>query len=317
MKRHIFIILFFSFFIKSYSQGVFKGNYWKQYRKEFYVGIGPSNFLGELGGKDQIGTDFIQDLELKATRYVINTGYRYFLRRDMALRASLLYAMVSGDDKLTLEPFRNNRNLNFRSPIIEGALIYEYHLVQEKAGTRYRIKGSKSTGSKFGIYGFTGIGGFYFNPQSKYINGQWHDLQPLGTEGQGLPGGPSPYTKIGICLPTGLGFRYLMNSKFRFSVEIGVRKTFSDYIDDVSTVYYNNDAIKASKGEIAAYFADPSVKEEPGAPNDLNNSTRTNEQRGDSKNKDSYMFATFNVNYKIFKTRGFRRIRSRRSVPSF
>ncbi len=315
MKKILIIFLLLIIISEGNSQGVFKGNYWKQYRKEVTFGIGATNFLGELGGRDQIGTDFAQDLEINATRFVVQGGYRYYLRRDMAVRGSLFAGVLSGDDKLTNEPYRNNRGLHFRSQIVEGSAVFEYHPLQEKSGAKYKIKGSRGVGrSKFGIYGFGGIGFFFFNPQGQYTDGKWYNLKPLGTEGQGLPGGPAEYSNFGLAMPYGFGFRYLLRSKWRLSLEAGLRKTFTDYIDDVSTVYYDKQVIEAERGPIAAYFSNPNTKDfdYPGLVN-----TATGQQRGDPEDKDTYMFLTFNLSYKIVKTKGFKRIRSRRSVPSF
>lgn len=316
MKHVVFFIVFILVSISSFTQGVFKGHYWKQYRREITGGIGPSNFLGELGGKNQVGTDFAQDLEVKATKYCLNLGYRYYVRSDMSVKAGIYYGMVSGDDKLTLEPFRHNRNIHFRSPIVEGSFMLEYHLLREKAGAGYRIKGSRGMGrSKFGVYGFGGVGFFYFNPQAKYTDGKWYSLQPLGTEGQGIGTNVSRYNQFGICIPYGIGIRYMLRSKWRLGLEAGVRKTFSDYIDDVSTNYYDPVAIAQAYGPVAAYFSNPAESKDFNA--DHIQETAPGLQRGDPKDKDTYIFVCVNLCYKIVKQRSFRRIRSRRSVPSF
>jgi hypothetical protein len=316
LKQFIYIILLSASLTDAYSQGVFKGTYWKQYRRELTFGIGPSNFLGELGGKDQVGTDFAQDLEMKSTKYCLNVGYRYYFRSDMSVRGSLYYGVVSGDDKLTDEPYRNNRNIHFRAPIIEGSALVEYHVLREKANSSFKLKGSKGGGgSRFNVFGFAGIGFFYFNPQAKYIDGKWYDLQPLGTEGQGIGTNVSKYSKLGLCIPYGLSVRYLINSKWRIGLEAGVRKTFSDYIDDVSTVYADPTVVNASYGPVAAYFSNPAKSKD--FDDDKVSETSPGLQRGDPDDKDTYIFTSISLSYKLIKQRSFKKIRSRRSVPSF
>lgn len=316
MKKFNILIVVFILSSSLFAQGVFKGNYWKQYRKEWTGGIGPSNFLGELGGKDQVGTDFAQDLEMRATKFCLSAGYRYFFRSDMSVRAGITYGMVSGDDKFTKEPFRHNRNIHFRSPIVEAASVIEYHILREKTNRSFRVKGAKGAGgSKFNIYGFGGIGVTYFNPQAKYLDGKWYSLQPLGTEGQGIGTNISKYSRMTVSIPYGLGVRYLVRTKWRVGVELGIRKTFTDYMDDVSTVYADPTAIADVYGPVAAYFSNPA------ADKDFNDDgiyeTAPGLQRGDPVDKDTYMFVQATVSYKILKQRNLRKIRSRRSVPAF
>ncbi|MCI5059305.1 MAG: hypothetical protein MRY83_24540 [Flavobacteriales bacterium] len=299
------------------GQGLFKGNYWKQFRKEIVGGVGASNFLGELGGKDQVGTDFLQDFEFLATRYVVQGGFRYYIFRSLSAKGAVHYGRLYGNDNLTSEPFRRNRNLHFRSDIVELSVQGEYHILEERTGTKYKIRGMKG-GRSFivGLYGFVGVGGYYNNAKGEYLDGKWYSLQPLGTEGQGLEGRASKYKRVGISFPMGLGLRYSINTQWKIGLEVGWRKTFDDYLDDVSGTYYFQDEIREANGDVAAYFADPNLGEQLlGGPNLCQ--TCAGEPRGDANDFDSYMFATVNAYYKLYKRRGFRRIKSRRSVPSF
>lgn len=287
------------------------GSYWKQTRNEFVGGAGASNFLGELGGKDAIGKDMSpRDLEISETKYVINVGWRYYVQKNMCIKTSLYYGMVSGDDALTKEPFRNGRNLSFKSPVYEISALYEYHLIGEKQGRMYKVRGTKGGLHFFiGVYPFVGIGAFYYNPKA-YYNGQWHSLRQLSTEGQGIKPGTKPYSSISYCIPMGIGFRYSLNQQSGLGLELGFRKTFTDYIDDVSTEYYDKNEIQQVKGDVAAALSNRSLDTSPAA-------SKPGDQRGDPTEKDSYMFIVLSYHYKISKKRGFRRIKSRRSLPSF
>lgn len=287
------------------------GNYWKQMRNEFKFGVGASNFLGELGGKDAIGKDMSpRDLEMSATKYAVDFGWRYYIMRTMAVRTTLYHAVVSGDDKLTAEPFRHGRNLSFKASIYEISAIYEYYLVEAKQGRMYKVRGTKG-GLNFvvGICPFIGIGAFYFNPKAQY-KGRWVPLQPLGTEGQGLKEGTKKYSRLNYSIPMGLQIRYPISSNMALELELGFRKTFTDYIDDVSTTYYDNKEIRKNYGDVAAELADRSLPDSPAG-------SSMGDQRGDETEKDSYMFGILSLDYKISKKRGFRRIKSRRSLPSF
>jgi hypothetical protein len=271
-------------------------------RKEFILGIGAANFLGELGGANQIGTNFVKDLEFSATRPSVAIGMRYKFKQHWAVKGGFYYQLLSGDDKLTQEPYRNNRNLSFRSNVFELSIQGEFFFTKEQSGKMYKIKNAKGM-KNYDIQGyiFAGIGAFYFNPQARY-KGRWVDLQPLGTEGQGLPGGGKKYSRITICIPYGIGGKYALNKDWAVGLEVGVRKTFTDYIDDVSTVYYDNSAIYQARGETASYLADPSLQNYPEAlGGDATGfvQSATGEQRGDSSDKDAYMFMNITVSYKM------------------
>lgn len=274
----------------------------KKPRPEFIIGLGASNFLGELGGANQIGTFFVRDLEFKATRPSAQIGIRYKFNNRFAVKGGLYYQLLSGSDKLTKEPFRNNRNLSFRSHVVELSGQVEFFLTKEQQGARYKIKNAKGMKSyDFQSYIFVGAGGFFYNPQARY-NGSWVNLQPLGTEGQGLPDGPKKYSLVSVCIPYGIGVKNAINREWSIGLEVGMRKTFTDYIDDVSGVYYDNAAIRAARGDMAADLADPSLLNYPeslGGATSTADQTSPGQVRGHSNHKDAYMFLNITASYKI------------------
>jgi len=271
-------------------------------RSEYILAVGGANFLGELGGANQIGTHFVRDFEFSATRPSVALGLRYRPSPRWAVSGGLHYLMLTGEDRLTKEPYRQNRNLSFRSPVIEFSVQAEFFLTKEQLGRNYNIRNvKKGASTDIQAFVFVGVGGFYFNPQAKY-NGSWVNLQPLGTEGQGLPGGPKKYSRIGLCIPYGIGAKYGITKDWAVGLEVGIRKIFTDYLDDVSTVYYDNNALKAAHGDMGAYLADPSLYNYPpelGDPNGGAKQSATGEQRGDPKSKDAYMFTNVTVSYRF------------------
>ena len=271
-------------------------------RREYIVGIGGANFLGELGGANQIGTHFIKDFEISATRPSFQLAVRYRPKSMVAFKGGFYYQLLSGADRLTQEPYRKNRNLSFRSPILELSAQAEFYFTRDQLGSQYNIRNARrGKTSDFQAYAFVGVGGYFFNPQAKY-NGKWVNLQPLGTEGQGLPGGPAPYSRFGVCIPYGLGAKFGITKEWYVGIELGVRKVFTDYLDDVSTVYYNNAVLLKERGEMAAYLADPSLFNYPpelGGDATGAMQSAAGEQRGDPKSKDAYMFTNITVSYKF------------------
>ncbi len=317
MKKY-FIILVTLLFISqaTYSQR------WKRLKKEIFWGIVSTNFLGEVGGKAGIGTSDITDLNFNSTRYGVCLGYSYRLNKKFAIQTKAVVGVLYGSDKFTKEPFRNNRNLTFRTPIVDLSVQYNYIFYnRRKEGHRYTIKGIR--GKNFidhHMYIFTGIGGFWFDPYGKDTridgDGKWHRLKPLRTEGEGLVPSRKEYSNFQVCIPFGIGMKFLVSRLYSIGVEYSYRKTFTDYIDDCSTTYFDPVAIRdanSKNGDLAVYMANPSptrsldAKGNPygiGAP-----TTAPGVQRGDPRDKDGYMFLMVTVYYKLPR-KGF-------SIPKF
>lgn len=263
---------------------------------EWIFGAGPSQFLGDVGGSPNIGTHFLEDFNPQAIRYAGMIGYRYFINSDFSVKGTFTGGMVSGNDAYSSEEYRHDRNINFRSPIMEFSVQGEYFFYKSShIGHRYHIQHAHGF-KRFNIdgYVFLGVGGFYFNPQGEYKNGAWYNLRPLHTEGEGMPGGPAEYNQFALSLPAGLGFKYNITPNFSIGLEISDRLwTGSDYIDDTHNKYYSNSAILTQYGPIAAYFADPtlnSIKQDIAPDN-------TGQERGDPKHNDTFMFTFITVTY--------------------
>lgn len=278
----------------------------KRYRWEAGLDLGAANFLGDLGGADQIGTHFIKDLELSLTKPSVGCHVRYRSNRYLGYRANFMWGKISGNDALTAERFRNNRNLSFKSNIFELSTVLEFYISKERSGHLYKYK--KLKGWKhidIQTYGFAGIGAFWYNPKSiRY--GQWHELRPLRTEGQGFKPDTKMYSRISIAIPMGMGFKYALNRQWSLGLEYGLRLTFTDYIDDVSTVYADPALFAANMdpgtASLATYFANPTINSIPPTVDGIS-PTDVNQQRGDSTHNDAYMFMCLTVNYKIGKFR--------------
>lgn len=265
---------------------------------EARFGVGMSNVLSELGGANRIGTHFYRDYEIVMTRPAVHLGFRYYFpESNFGATLNILYARVAGRDNLTKDQFRENRNLNFRSPILEFSVQMEYYFRKSQQGSRYIIREVQGTKTiKMDWYLFAGIGGFWFNPKGQY-NGSWHALQPLGTEGQEQVPTRSKYRRFTGCVPFGIGGKYGINKQISVGFEAGFRYTFTDYLDDVSTTYVDKAVIIGGNGQLAANLADPSLGNIPGQ-------TTPGEQRGDPRYNDVYMTMLFNINYKLTDQRG-------------
>jgi len=306
MKRNLVILLLLLFLVSTVDAQRRRRRHsarWKRYRYELLGGGMFTNFMGELGGANDRGSNFLNDFEASMTRFGLFGGMRYKLAEIVAVKSTLSYAILRGDDKTTKEPARMNRNLNFMSHVVEFATQLEIYTAREKVGHRYnlrRVRGLR--GFSVTTYFFAGVGVFWFSPWGKNPQtGEWVALHDLGTEGQGLVPTRDPYSQFQIAIPYGIGFKYGLNRKWSIGLEFGPRYTFTDYIDDVSSTYFDNDRLKQEKGELAAIMADPSLVK--------NGQTAYNQQRGDAHDNDMYMFLSISLSYKLRTTR--------RGLPKF
>ena len=236
----------------------------------------------------------MKDLEFKLTRPTIAAGYRFYLSPMFALKGDLTYARLNGDDALTTERFRQNRNIHFRSPLIELSARIEFYPFKEYFGHLYRINGvlGKSV-NRFSPYIFVGVGGFWFNPKAKYDN-KWVALQPLQTEGVA-------YKRLAVSMPFGGGLKYAITNKLSVGLEMALRYTSSDYLDDVSSVY----ADQSNADAMTQYLANPTINsiETFVDGNYVYNPTAPGMQRGDVNNNVAYLLTMITVNYKFLKGR--------------
>ncbi len=293
MKKTVLILL--SLIVL--SPAITNAQRWKRQRYEFSFGAGVTNFLGELGGANQIGTHYFRDLEWSQARLALAVGLRYKLTNYFALKTHLTYGRVSGDDKLTEESFRNYRNLSFFSDIYEFNVNFEAAFQQEQIGHRYHLsKVRGAIGYEIYTYAFVGMGVFHMDPKAEY-GGSVVRLQPLGTEGQGIVPSRSKYSLFQFCIPVGIGFKYTVNQQYGVGLELGIRKTFTDYIDDVSTTYFDFASYPGQYDPLAYQLADRSNGTKP-------ENTLPGAQRGDNRKSDTYMFAVFSINYKLNSGRG-------------
>ncbi len=285
----LLIAVFFSEMIFGQSSHFTTNDYWKHQRKEIFIGVGATNILSDLGGLDKVGTDYSPiDLEWSMTRFNFHTGFRYRLKQFLATKSVLTYALFQADDALTAEPARRNRNLKVRTHLFEFSQHFEIIIFNdEQYGYRYKPLGVKGVRHKNKLlYIIVGGSFFMYVPQSPTgVN-----LRPLRTEGQGLPGAKydEPYKLYSFGIPMGIGYKMGLGATWRLSFELTYTKTFTDYLDDVSTTYYDNNAILNNYGETAAYFADPS-------PGYFPTWTNHGEMRGDDKHNDAYLY--FNMSF--------------------
>lgn len=237
--------------------------------------LGVANYQGDLQGKR-----FTFDQAHPAA----GIGASYDFTGKFILRAGFTYATVEGNDqKNTTGKGIEFRNLRFKSKITELQLGAEYNIfdLDER---------------NFSPYIFVALAGYHFNPYTSDIAGNKVFLRPLRTEGQGLTAYPDKkqYSLTQFAIPFGAGLKLSISDNIQLGVELGLRKLFTDYLDDVSTTYADSTVLAnnvSTQSAALAYRGD----ELAGAPPYPDEGA----QRGNSKYKDWYYFTGFKVSYRL------------------
>jgi hypothetical protein len=253
MKR-FFLLMFITAPLLLWSQG-------------FEVGVmaGVSSYQGDLAPSN-----------LKTSLGKFHAAFggfaRYNINNYFTAKLGVNYGTISGDDAKE----GRNRNLSFRSNILEFAVTGEWNILGYQPYALERV---------FTPYLFVGIGFFHFNPRAQY-EGEWVELQPLGTEGQSMQGFESKYNLLELSIPFGAGLKYAINDQWNVGIDFGFRKTFTDYLDDVSGAYVDEEQLIAGNGELSAALANRS-----GEP--IEGGTR----RGNDSVSDWYIFSGISISY--------------------
>jgi hypothetical protein len=260
LKRLLIILA--AFFVLFQSQAQTRKRNFRQH--EIGIFLGGAYYIGDLNPTRQ----FFLSQPAAGLFYRFTPNYRY------AFRTGLNFGSVMGDDSQSEDADQRQRNLNFKSRIIEHYVIAEFNFLE------YRISNDKY---KFSMYIFAGINGFYFNPQGNLGGGHWEDLRPLRTEGE-----TKKYRIWQLGVPFGLGFKINVSKAIGLGLEWGPRKIWTDYLDDVSGTYPDPN-INPANGTQGALFS---------------NRTRgagdvVNTQRGNPRTKDWYFFYGITLNIKL------------------
>jgi hypothetical protein len=289
IKRTILLLIVLALFSKSHAQAFLFG---EKVKWEVGFNFGPSFFLGDLGGNSGKGTNNTKDLNFEFTKLMKGIFLTMYPKNWIGLRLAANITYLEGDDAVINttgidELWRKQRNLDFKTNVFEGSLSLEiFPTMLLNRNSEYE--------PRFRPYVMGGIGVFHFNPKGSITdasgNKTWYNLHPLRLEGQGMPEYPysKPYNLTQINIPYGGGLKYYASERINISAELLYRKTFTDYIDDVSTRYIdpNNYSkyLSAADAALAYKLSDKSIGIiYPGM-------TRypAGTQRGDLKDADTY-----------------------------
>ncbi|MBP6429042.1 MAG: outer membrane beta-barrel protein [Bacteroidales bacterium] len=244
-------------------------------KSDFGIIVGGGNYIGDLNPK----------YNFYKTKLMVGGIYRYNFNPRWAIRGNFLFGTVAAYDA----DFENIRNLSFESKINEISAICEFNFFDYQIGSRKH---------RLTPYIFAGVGVFFMNPKALMENRvtniiEWVELQPLATEGQGIEGFDSPYSLTQISIPFGLGLKFSVNKFISIGFEWGLRKTFTDYIDDVSKDYVDRYTLLNWSGEQGYAASDRTNEVLEGVSNPAGS------MRGNPATKDWYQFFGLIITAKI------------------
>jgi len=251
------------------------------FSQDWHVGgfAGITNYSGDLAQ---------QRVDMRYTRPALGLMVKRDINRYLTLRLGFNWGNIAGADSTNESRLLVARNLSFRSVIWDLHFIGEFNFfdIYEKGYTPYV---------------FAGLAGFSFYPTARDSMGNKVPLRRLGTEGQNLAEYPerSQYALHQVAIPFGAGVKVMLNDRWTMGIEIGFRKTFTDYLDDVSKTYVDQATLLNGSGQQSVDFAwrgdeiTPKNGLTPGAyPPD-------GTTRGSDKRKDWYVFSGLTITYRL------------------
>lgn len=267
------------------------------------LNFGPTFFLGDLGGNAGYGSHFLKDVNLELTKMMKGAFVTAYPTNWLGVRVAAQYTYIAGQDYIintngVNELWRKQRNLDFKSDLWEAYAAIE--IMPTMLFSKY-----EDYDPWLKPYGFIGVGVFHFDPKGSITDANgtktWYKLQPLRTEGQGMAEYPEKkeYSLTQFNIPMGLGVKVRLTERINVSPELLYRKTFTDYIDDVSTTYIDPDLfdvyLTPENAAIARQISDKTVGiVTPGV-----NRYEPGTQRGNSKNMDAYFSFVLKLGIKL------------------
>jgi hypothetical protein len=166
-------------------------------------GIAQRSEIGFGIGTFNYTGDLVRTYNFKYSKPAATVFYRSNLSTVVSFRAAVTGGKIGASEK-PIDPFAVNRNASFNLFLLETSAVVEYHFLNWRDTKRF---------VRFTPYLFAGLGLF-------------------GISGNGQKN--AEYSNVQGSIPFGGGVKYVDNPKWYISLEFGIRKTFFDYLDNIS-----------------------------------------------------------------------------------
>ena len=249
------------------------------------IGLGMNNYWGDLQTESLVKNAFILDPAFQLF-------YKEHMNEQLSIRFNLHIGKVHGDDANSSGEGRQSRNLNFNSLVTEFTISLEYAL--------WDIRKEKYNWTP---YAGVGVGIFRFNPKTEFLHPDGRllnvSLQNIGTEGQGLPGQADRYSLTAFSIPVYGGLIFQVNDRLSVGLELILRYTTTDYLDDVSTAYFPIENFpNTEQGQLASFLSNR-TDEFLGLPENDPMSIRDAQLRGSAEANDFFHSGMISIYYRL------------------
>jgi Domain of unknown function (DUF6089) len=161
---------------------------------EIGFGIGAFNYTGDLA----------RNYHLANSKPAGTVFYRSNLSRVISFRTAVTAGKIGASDKRPIDAFSTQRKASFNLFLYEVSLATEYHFLDWR---------SEKRPLRFTPYVVTGLNLFGL---------------------AGVPQKTAEYSNIQPSIQLGMGIKYVINPLWYLGFEFSMRKTFFDYLDNVS-----------------------------------------------------------------------------------
>ena len=234
--------------------------------------VGVSYYMGDLNPMLPFAQSQLQYGGLVRFNYNNRWTFRFDYSR----------ATVTASDEVI--KWRPERGLNFTSKINDFSLTAEFNFLEYYTGNPKK---------NVSPYIFGGISVFQYTAFAN-VGDLLVDLSDYATEGSEDPdakwydkmfGKTSP---IGVSIPFGMGVKFSLSRHMAATVEWRMQKTFTDYLDDVATVYPEQHAVYTYEDGSTYDLTDPT-----------DNNYKPGQQRGNSAFNDWFGMARVSLTWKF------------------
>ena len=256
--------------------------------------------VGPHGGVSYYMGDLNPKIPFAQARLQYGGVVRYNYNNRWTFRFDYSHATVKASDEVV--GWRPERGLNFTTKINDFSLVAEFNFLEYYTGNPKR---------NVSPYIFGGFSVFQYTPFAE-VGGQMVKLRDYATE-------PAPEdvkwyeiltTKsmpVGFSIPFGLGVKLSLSKHMAATVEWRMQKTFTDYLDDVATVYPADDQHAYVIIDDMLYDLSDPTATPSGIPVDASGNPTTNpdgnyteaQQRGNASFKDWFGMARVSLTWKF------------------
>lgn len=164
-------------------------------RSEIGFGVGTFNYTGDL----------VRTYNLAFSKPAATVFYRSNISSVISFRTAITGGKIGASDtRKPIDPFATTRAASFNLFLLEGSGTFEYHFLNWRDDKR-RLRFTPYLFAGAALFGISGV-------------------QQKNAE----------YSNVQMAIPFGGGMKYVLNPKYYLAFEFGMRKTFFDYLDNIS-----------------------------------------------------------------------------------